>query len=748
MKKFIIRWFQLFLILLANPAYSQSTCLGCTPLSGKPEARDTLFVDRQLKSPSQNGAVFGAYNKATSAILDLNSTTQGFAVPRMTGAEMAAIVSPVKGLQVFNTSVNALHYWNGSAWIMEGGGGGVTGATGATGNTGITGATGHTGATGITGATGTNGTTGATGTNGVTGATGSTGATGTVGTTGVTGATGITGTAGINGVTGATGTSGANGVTGSTGSTGTAGTNGVTGATGITGTAGTNGITGATGIAGTNGATGATGATGAAGTNGVTGATGATGSAGTNGVTGGTGATGTAGTNGATGATGATGSGGSLTSASNTQVLFDSSGLIVGNPNLLFNRNTTELYINGNFQYKDSVGGWGSAGTKVLRMGVGGDSYWGYLPTPYNASTFTGTGRLLFDASGEVGGSGFAYTNTGAYPTLTMTNTYSVGSSGLTFDYIKRYYWFGGGRNSFGLGVSDSLYNVTTTSSALAAQLGVRTNNNIYLGQNTFNLNDSCNVHLGKNAGQSTSGGHFNVYVGHCAGNGWGNCIENVMIGKNAGYALSVPDNSSNHNVFIGNEAGKTNGGGWVDNVFIGDSAGYLASYPTGNIFIGRDAGATFGSGMNQNYAICIGYKAGLDASYTSPVKKNSIMLGTNATTATANQFALSDSITTMKLNLNGQTNGYVLMTNGTTANWQPIPTVLSNSFSQTGTATTTFTVTIGTTQPNTSYRAVFTPTSLLAVGGYITNKTTTTFDVVYATGLTGVVSFDWVLTR
>lgn len=71
----------------------------------------------------------------------------------------------------------------------------------------------------------------------------------------------------------------------------------------------------------------------------------------------------------------------------------------------------------------------------------------------------------------------------------------------------------------------------------------------------------------------------------------------------------------------------------------------------------------------------------------------------------------------------------------------------IAGSFSGVGTATTTFTVTIGTTQANTSYKTNVTPTTALAAAVfYINNKTTTTFDVVYIAGLTGTVTFDWSL--
>ena len=70
---------------------------------------------------------------------------------------------------------------------------------------------------------------------------------------------------------------------------------------------------------------------------------------------------------------------------------------------------------------------------------------------------------------------------------------------------------------------------------------------------------------------------------------------------------------------------------------------------------------------------------------------------------------------------------------------------VWGGSFSGTGTATTTFTVTTGFTTANTTYKVNVTPTSSLSAAlFYVTNKTTTTFDVMYLAGLTGTVTFDW----
>jgi trimeric autotransporter adhesin len=55
---------------------------------------------------------------ATSAMLDVNSTTKGFLMPRMTTAQRTAIASPAVGLQVYDTSLNLTFIWNGTVWTV------------------------------------------------------------------------------------------------------------------------------------------------------------------------------------------------------------------------------------------------------------------------------------------------------------------------------------------------------------------------------------------------------------------------------------------------------------------------------------------------------------------------------------------------------------------------------------------------------------------------------------------------------
>jgi Chaperone of endosialidase len=52
-----------------------------------------------------------------SAILDIKSTVKGLLIPRMNTSERTGIGSPATGLQVYDTDLNLLYVYNGSAWV-------------------------------------------------------------------------------------------------------------------------------------------------------------------------------------------------------------------------------------------------------------------------------------------------------------------------------------------------------------------------------------------------------------------------------------------------------------------------------------------------------------------------------------------------------------------------------------------------------------------------------------------------------
>ena len=82
-----------------------------------------LSADSNFNWDNTNKAVgIGTTTPSTKAVLDLTSTTKGFLAPRMTTVQRDAIASPVTGLQVYNTTTNALNIYNGTSWGGVGGG--------------------------------------------------------------------------------------------------------------------------------------------------------------------------------------------------------------------------------------------------------------------------------------------------------------------------------------------------------------------------------------------------------------------------------------------------------------------------------------------------------------------------------------------------------------------------------------------------------------------------------------------------
>ena len=67
----------------------------------------------------------GAEPSEPSAILDVNSTTQGVLLPSMTEAQRNAIATPATGLLVFQTdNTPGFYYYDGANWTAIAGGGG------------------------------------------------------------------------------------------------------------------------------------------------------------------------------------------------------------------------------------------------------------------------------------------------------------------------------------------------------------------------------------------------------------------------------------------------------------------------------------------------------------------------------------------------------------------------------------------------------------------------------------------------
>jgi len=75
---------------------------------------------------AQNNVGIGTTTPASSAVLDITSTTKGLLIPRMTTANRLAIASPAKGLMVFDNTTGTFWFYNGAAWVQVAEGGTFT----------------------------------------------------------------------------------------------------------------------------------------------------------------------------------------------------------------------------------------------------------------------------------------------------------------------------------------------------------------------------------------------------------------------------------------------------------------------------------------------------------------------------------------------------------------------------------------------------------------------------------------------
>ena len=71
-----------------------------------------VSLSAQPVSDDQGNVGIGTLNPDPGALLDLSSTTRGFLMPRMTTAQITALVSPAEGLMVFNTDLGLPQVWS------------------------------------------------------------------------------------------------------------------------------------------------------------------------------------------------------------------------------------------------------------------------------------------------------------------------------------------------------------------------------------------------------------------------------------------------------------------------------------------------------------------------------------------------------------------------------------------------------------------------------------------------------------
>ena len=99
---------------------SSASVTALNTLTALPLTLGTNSAERLRIDAAGNVGVGSAANAA--ALLDLTSSTKGFRAPSMTTTQRNAIVSPVGGLLIYNTTQLSYQVYNGTSWTSVGGG--------------------------------------------------------------------------------------------------------------------------------------------------------------------------------------------------------------------------------------------------------------------------------------------------------------------------------------------------------------------------------------------------------------------------------------------------------------------------------------------------------------------------------------------------------------------------------------------------------------------------------------------------
>lgn len=120
--------------LILNPSATNGVSIGISANMNKLDVSGSVAIGSTFagfNAAPANGLLVegqigvGTTSPATSAVLDLSSTSKGFLIPRMSTAQRDAIATPATGLQIYNTTLSQLNYYDGIAWQTLGAGGGT-----------------------------------------------------------------------------------------------------------------------------------------------------------------------------------------------------------------------------------------------------------------------------------------------------------------------------------------------------------------------------------------------------------------------------------------------------------------------------------------------------------------------------------------------------------------------------------------------------------------------------------------------
>jgi len=315
---------------------------------------------------------------------------------------------------------------------------------------------------------------------------------------------------------------------------------------------------------------------------------------------------------------------------SNTQVQFNSSGVLAGSANMTFNGTT--LTVNDLTDSSLTTG-------RVVYTTTGGN-----LTSSANL-LYSGTDLTVYGLT--VGrGAGAVSTNTAVGASALSSNTTGSVNTAVGFGALESNTT---GSNNVAVGLQSLRLN-TTGGNNIASGYGALYANttggsNIGIGTDALaaNTTASYNTAVGWQSGYSNTTGQFNLFVGVLAGNKNTTGVSNSFVGGASGTGDPVGYNNTtgNNNSGFGsgalyyNTTGSTNTATGVQalynnttasqNTAIGQRAGYNTTTAPSNVFIGSSAGYT---NITGSYNTIIGDFAGYTLNNSATYGGNTLIGG------------------------------------------------------------------------------------------------------------------------
>jgi hypothetical protein len=335
---------------------------------------------------------------------------------------------------------------------------------------------------------------------------------------------------------------------------------------------------------------------------------------------------------------------GGVGSSSTTQVLYNSSGLVVGSANMTFNGTTLTLANDASISGLTVGKGGGAVSTNTVigsgalaaSAGIYGTAI-GYNTSASSTGNYNvAVGSLAFSAASNTGTDSVAVGVQSLSTNTSGSFNAAVGKQSLqnntTGSYNSAFGMYALGLNTTAsrntaVGYQAAYSNTTGAFNAVlgyqALYLNTTGERNVAVGEESLyaNTTGAQNTALGMYALNANTTASYNTAVGYQACNGNTTGAYNTAIGQSAllsnttasnntavGYQALYTASTSSVNTAVGYQAGYSHNGsaGLFYNTFIGDQAGYSVTGGYVNTLIGHQSG----------YYITTGYKNSILGSY------------------------------------------------------------------------------------------------------------------------------------